>query len=539
MTSREYFEIRALYREQRQKNKSENFLKNLEKTYKNTKKEIEKDLDNFYKRYFDETNNAFDNISRPLSLNEAKDFYKRFNEIATERGLTKNEIDVLQKTYLEERITRLQALKKQIELQLELLSKSTDISTFEHLKGVYEDSYFDTAHQIYGGYRKRPTKSSAIYPLPEFMALSFHTLNVNAIESVVSNPWSGYSFSERIWRNKNKAKREIIKALSVGIAQGHNIDKMSRKLSNRMDVAFSDAKRLVRTETNYVMGEATHDTYVNAGLEMYEFLATLDYKTSEICRELDGKKFYLKDRKVGVNCNPMHPNCRSTTIPYFPEYEDEEPFYRIARGTDGKTYTIPDKIDYKKWFKGLSEKEKTKAVVMSKREKNKSYDKKQYQRYQEFIRESNLPKTFDDFQNLKYNDGEKWEELKLLYQDEKLKENIRENYNLSIHQGSQDKHIVGTNNYNHELAKGKTKSYLLDSIAPQELVNQYAGTGEIKRNPQTREWLKKEFCVHTEPIGYVVDQETKEKHLTNRFSIHYSKKGTHIVPREQRKEKKK
>lgn len=407
MTSREYFESRALYREQRQKNKSENFLKNLEKTYKNAQKEIEQDLDNFYKRYFDETNNAFDNISGVLSPNESKDFYKRFNEITIERGLTKNEIDQLQKTYLEERITRLQALKKQIELQMELLSKSTDISTFEHLKEVYEDSYFDTAHQLY----ENNANVGELKPLPEFMALSFHTLNVNAIESVVSNPWSGYSFSERIWRNKNKAKREIIKALSVGIAQGHNIDKMSRKLSNRMDVAFSDAKRLVRTETNYVMGEATHDTYINAGIEMYEFLATLDYKTSEICRELDGKRFYLKDRKVGVNCNPMHPNCRSTTIPYFPEYEDEKPFYRIARGTDGKTYTIPDNINYKKWFKGLSEEEKLKATVISKQKKNKTSDKEQYAKYKSIYGEKEFP-SLEKFKEIKYGDSETWVKYK-------------------------------------------------------------------------------------------------------------------------------
>lgn len=412
MTSREYFEIRALYREQRQKNKSENFLKNLEKTYKNAQKEIEKDLENFYKRYFDEINNVFDNISRVLSPNESKDFYKRFNEIAAQRGLTQTEIDLLQKTYLEERITRLQALKKQIELQIELLAKSTDISTFDHLKEVYGDSYFDTAHQIYTGDGKRLTQSSGVYPLPEFMSLSFSTLNVNAIETVVSKPWSGHSFSERIWKNKNKTKKEIIQALSVGIAQGHSIDKISRKLSNRMDVAFSAAKRLVRTETNYVMGEATHDTYINAGIEMYEFLATLDYKTSEICRELDGKRFFVKDRKVGVNCNPMHPNCRSTTIPYFPEYEDEEPFRRIARGTDGKTYTIPDNINYKKWFKELSEEEKTKATVITKKKKNKLYDKQQYQRYQEVVAKRNLPKTFDEFQNLKYNSKKEWELLK-------------------------------------------------------------------------------------------------------------------------------
>lgn len=108
----------------------------------------------------------------------------------------------------------------------------------------------------------------------------------------------------------------------------------------------------------------------------------------------------------------MHPNCRSTTIPYFPEYEDEEPFYRTARGVDGKTYHIADNINYKQWFEGLAEQEKSKVAVIGKRKRNKSYDKKQYERYQKLVGKNNIPKTFDGFQDLKYNSEKEWELLK-------------------------------------------------------------------------------------------------------------------------------
>lgn len=129
---------------------------------------------------------------------------------------------------------------------------------------------------------------------------------------------------------------------------------------------------------------------------------------------------------------------------------------------------------------------------------------------------------------LKYTDEKGYEDLKLDFKNEKLKADIRSRYNLYIHQGRQDKHIKGTNNYNTDLNNGKINSYLLDGINPQEIVYKYAGTGEIRR--VNGQWIKKQFFTHNEPIGYAINIETEGEILTKRFAIHYSKYGTHIVP---------
>jgi uncharacterized protein with gpF-like domain len=51
----------------------------------------------------------------------------------------------------------------------------------------------------------------------------------------------------------------------------------------------------------------------------------LDSRTSEICRELNGKRFKLSEAEVGVNYPPMHPNCRSTTqLVLDEEYKQKE-----------------------------------------------------------------------------------------------------------------------------------------------------------------------------------------------------------------------
>ena len=51
------------------------------------------------------------------------------------------------------------------------------------------------------------------------------------------------------------------------------------------------------------------------GITKYRFIATIDDRTSKICRALNGKVFDLKDRQIGVNCPFMHPFCRSVTVP--------------------------------------------------------------------------------------------------------------------------------------------------------------------------------------------------------------------------------
>lgn len=509
MDSREYWQIRALLQEQAAKEKGDKFLKDLAKMYNISLKEIQKDIEKWFKRYAKEEGITLAEAQKRLTSGEIIGYQLAMEEVMDE---TENESfqKYLRHKYMSERITRLDSLKNQVSVQLELLAESKDVQTFEYLKSTYKDNVFLNKETI-------------------DIQNTFHKFSETAIEQTVSAPWSGKSFSDRIWTDTEKLIDEVQEVISVGLVQGHDIDKMSRKIARRMEVSQNRAKTLVRTETNYILSQATFDTYKNFEVEQYEFLATLDYKTSEICQSLDKKVFFVKDRQVGVNCNPMHPNCRSTTIPYF---EDGVEGMRIAKGADGKSYYIKDSISYREWYDSLSTEERKQLEVLKKKDKNRNSDSLQYGRYKKLIGKDNIPKTFDEFQNLKYNDSEKWEELKLLYQDEKLKKNIRENYNLSIHQGSQDKHILETNNYKQELANGRTKSYLLDGVNPQELVYQYAGTGEIKRNLNTGEWLKKEFCEHIGPVGYVVDLVTKEKRLTNRFSIHYSKKGTHIVPRD-------
>ena len=85
-------------------------------------------------------------------------------------------------------------------------------------------------------------------------------------------------------------------------------------LSERNDIRLAEAQRLVRTEANNVHNQSDLQFYKDSGYAKYEFVATLDMHTSDICKKLDGQVFNTDEAVVGQNFPPMHPNCRSTTI---------------------------------------------------------------------------------------------------------------------------------------------------------------------------------------------------------------------------------
>ncbi|WP_227849992.1 minor capsid protein, partial [Clostridioides sp. ZZV15-6598] len=112
-------------------------------------------------------------------------------------------------------------------------------------------------------------------------------------------------------------------------------------------VSKSQAKNLIMTESAFFASASRKDCFNDLDVEKYEIVATLDLKTSSICRELDGKVFDMNDYQVGITAPPFHPRCRTTTAPFF---SDEEG-YRAARGEDGKTYYVSSNMKYEKWYK--------------------------------------------------------------------------------------------------------------------------------------------------------------------------------------------
>ena len=153
----------------------------------------------------------------------------------------------------------------------------------------------------------------------------------------------------------------------------------------------------MRTQCNHYLNAGEFKAYEELGVEQYLYLATLDYKTCRRCQPLDGRIFNTKDRREGVNAPTIHPHCRcTTTVPV-------EFARRWARDPiTGKGVKIPN-TTYSEWVESMSEEQKAAFDKNVKMYKNRSSDKKQYERYKERLGKENVPETLELFQEKKYN----------------------------------------------------------------------------------------------------------------------------------------
>ena len=88
---------------------------------------------------------------------------------------------------------------------------------------------------------------------------------------------------------------------------------------------------------------------MECGMEKYRFDAVLDKKTSEKCRDLDGKVFLLKDADEGKNYPPMHPNCRSLAVAVIDRKFTKNMTRMATDPKTGETQEIPFDMGYREW----------------------------------------------------------------------------------------------------------------------------------------------------------------------------------------------
>jgi SPP1 gp7 family putative phage head morphogenesis protein len=111
-------------------------------------------------------------------------------------------------------------------------------------------------------------------------------------------------------------------------------------------VADNQIITLVRTSINQVANTASQQVYeANQDItKKYRYIATLDTRTSAICRALDGKEFEYGKGPTP----PQHFNCRSTTVPII-DPDILPPSTTATRASkDGQ---VPINTTYGKWLK--------------------------------------------------------------------------------------------------------------------------------------------------------------------------------------------
>lgn len=311
--------------------------KELAKEYRIALDTIQQMIGNLYIKYASDNKISYQEAQRLLNATEITDYRLQIQQLKSQARQTNdpNIIAEMEKLEKATRLSRFQALMNQILARLLLLGyvENTEISRW--LADLYEENYYRTIYQVQTGVGA---------------GASFALINDRAIQTAITYAWSGDMFSSRIWDNKQLLVKNLRQTLIQGFITGASIQKQARKIAKEMDSSYSHALRLVRTESAFVIGESTAEGYRQSKVvDQYIIIATLDGRTSPICRKQDSKVYKLSERQVGVNASPFHPNCRTTEAPYFSD-EDLQNAERIARGEDGRTYKVPASMSYEEWY---------------------------------------------------------------------------------------------------------------------------------------------------------------------------------------------
>jgi SPP1 gp7 family putative phage head morphogenesis protein len=274
----------------------------LKSNYEESLKLIQNELYKFYGMYAHDGKLSYEDARKLLDKSELKSFKQELKEMIN--YAKQNDIDTskLKQLYTKARVTRLEELKTQIEDELNRLTVENE----SQIKGLLEDTYTE-------GYYK------SIYNLEKDVGykINFSKLNTKLVEKATKMNFAGVNYSSALWTNKDNLMTILNQSIPQGLALGYNPKKLAEITSKKLQTNYNNTVRLIRTEYNFIMNQATKDSYKACGIGQYQILATLDDRTSEICQEMDLQIFNYNELEVGVNYPPFHPNCRSTTIPYF------------------------------------------------------------------------------------------------------------------------------------------------------------------------------------------------------------------------------
>ena len=341
MKSSEYWQRRFDELEAAQLRKAERYnAREVDRQFQMALAKIEKELSYWYQRLGENNSISANEARKLLAADELREFHWNVEEYI-QRGKESNYSDkwkkMLENASAKMHISRLDAMKLQIQQQIEVLYGNQVDGLDELIHNMYTEGFNRSAYTL-------DTGMGVHYNLA--------TTDPRRIDAIINRPWAddGKTFSERLWRDKDKLVNALQQEMTQAVTRGDKLGDAVKNISKRMGAAKSSAARLVMTESAFISGRAQRDCFKDLGVDKYEYVATLDRKTSETCRALDGKVFDIDDYKPGTNAPPMHCWCRSCIVPYFDDMEMLGK--RAARDPEtGKTILVPEDMTYREWEK--------------------------------------------------------------------------------------------------------------------------------------------------------------------------------------------
>jgi SPP1 gp7 family putative phage head morphogenesis protein len=365
MKNQEYWAKRKANLIYQQMDKAEKQADEFDKVYQEAKayldKEINKIFDKFQRDYGlsqVDARQVLKNMKDKKDLNELRKVLEaRPNDPNIQRLLA--DLDSPAYSF---RMKRLERLSDDLDRMRESIYHSEKTGSDAFYSDLMKDSYYKATFDL-----QQQTG----------LAYDFSGLPESEIKHLQSFSWigDGSTYSTDIWKNTGKLTSSIKDELLMSLMTGRDTRETAQAIAERFNVGQNDARRLVRTESAFFHNQMELLSYEEADIEKYIFVAVLDKRTSHICQEHDNKVYDRDKATPGVNCPPMHPWCRSTTVAY-DEDADYSKLKRRARNPEtGKTELVPADMTYKEWYSKYVAKD-GKKVYNQGMDRNKDPDKR-------------------------------------------------------------------------------------------------------------------------------------------------------------------
>ncbi|MGF2195016.1 head protein [Enterococcus faecalis] len=151
-------------------------------------------------------------------------------------------------------------------------------------------------------------------------------LTKNELENIMNYPWSGKTFSSRLWGNISTLEQRLSNSIINSLASGGGVVEALKTMKNDGVISgmfkleqgkFNRSiENLVRTEYSHFAVEGIRESFRGASVKESESWSAEDERVCSICGGFHGK--LIKGEHP-----PYHTLCRCTEIPRIPEISDD------------------------------------------------------------------------------------------------------------------------------------------------------------------------------------------------------------------------
>lgn len=339
--NRDYWKKRMEVLEDEQYRRSAAYYKDVQEQFRQVSNSLQMDIERWYRRLADNNGISYASAKKFLRESELEEFrwtVERYIKAGQENAIDQRWMKELENASARHHIDYLTAMKMQAQQYAELLSTEFEGGMADFLHQSFSEQYYRTAWELANGTGVRSNLAR---------------IDTRKIDALVKKPWAqdGKNFSDRIWTNKEKLVNNLHRELSQCIIRGEAPQKAIGRLAREMNVSRNQAGNLIMTESAAISSAAQKECFSELDVERYQFDATLDGKTCDVCGSMDQTKFKMSNFEVSVTAPPIHPRCRCCTVPFFDDWEElgirDE---RAARDSEtGKTVYVDGRLNYEEW----------------------------------------------------------------------------------------------------------------------------------------------------------------------------------------------